>query len=84
LFNFALLYDIRRVQVNQDGSKLNGIYQLLVHAHDANIMGGSIHTIGKNKEALLLASKEIGLEVNADTNNLLFNSVQIKIYGTII
>jgi hypothetical protein len=30
-------------------------------------MGGSIHTIKKNKEALVVASKQIGLEVNADT-----------------
>ena len=29
LFNFALDYAIRRVQVNQDGSKLNATHQLL-------------------------------------------------------
>jgi hypothetical protein len=29
-------------------------------------LGGSIHTIRKNTEALLIASKEIGLEVNAE------------------
>ena len=30
LFNFALLYAIRRVQVIQDGLKLNGIHHFLV------------------------------------------------------
>jgi len=29
-------------------------------------LGGSIHTIKENAEALVVASKEIGLEVNAD------------------
>ena len=29
-------------------------------------MGGSVDTIKKNTEALVVASKEIGLEVNAD------------------
>ena len=66
LFNFALGYAIKRVQINLDGLKLNGTHQLLVHADDINILVGSIHTIKKNTQALAFASKKTGLEVNAD------------------
>jgi len=59
LFNFAFQYAIRRVQVNQDGFKLNGTHQLLVNADDVNILGGSIHTVKKKAEVLVVASKEI-------------------------
>jgi hypothetical protein len=33
LLNFALEYTIRRVQVNQDGLKLNGIHRILIYAN---------------------------------------------------
>jgi hypothetical protein len=46
--------------------QLSGTHQLLVYAGCVNILGGSIHTIEKNTEALVVASLEIGLEVNAD------------------
>ena len=65
LFNFPLEYAIRRVQVNQDGLKLNGTHQLLVYADDVSMLGRSIHTVKKNTEALVVASKESELEVNA-------------------
>ena len=45
LFNFALEYAIRRVQVNQDGLKPNGKHHLLAYADDVNKLGGSIHTV---------------------------------------
>jgi hypothetical protein len=66
LFKFSLEYAMRRVQVNQDGLKLNGTHQLLVHADEVNILGGSIHTIKGKAEALVVAGKENGLEVNVD------------------
>jgi len=65
-FNFDLGYAIRRVQVNQDCLKLNGTHQLLVYANDVNILEGSVHTLKKNAEALVAATREIGLEVSAD------------------
>ena len=66
LFNFALEYAIRRVQVNKDGLKLNGTHQLLAYADDVNILGGSIHTVKENAEGLVVATKETGIEVNGD------------------
>jgi hypothetical protein len=36
LLNLASAYAIRRVQVNQNGLKLNGTYQLLVYGDDVN------------------------------------------------
>jgi len=46
--------------------KLNGTHQLLAYADDVNILGGSIHTLKENAEALVAATREIGLEVSAD------------------
>ena len=66
LFNFALEYAIRRVQVNQDGLKLNGTHQIPAYADDVNILGGSIYKLKKNAESLVADTREIGLEVNAD------------------
>jgi hypothetical protein len=39
IFNLGREYAVRRVQVNQDGLKLNGTHPLLVHADDVNIVG---------------------------------------------
>jgi len=66
IFNFALEYAIRRVQLNQDGLKLNGTHQLLAYTDDVNILGGSMHSVKENAEALVAATTEIGLEVSAD------------------
>jgi hypothetical protein len=66
VFNFALEYVIKRFQVNQDGLKLNGTHQLMAYADDVNILGGSVHTVRENAEALVVPTKEIGLEVNTD------------------
>jgi len=46
--------------------KLNSTHQLLAFADDVNILGGSVYTIKKTAEALVAATREIGLEVSAD------------------
>ena len=76
--DFGVEYAIRRVHVNQDGLKLNGTYQLLVYADDVNILWGRVHTINKNAEALIVASKEIGIEVNTDKTNYMGMSWEQK------
>jgi hypothetical protein len=54
LFNFALFYDIRRVQEIQLGLELNGTtHQLLLYADDINLLGDSVNTIKENSETLL-------------------------------
>ena len=45
LFNFALEYAIRRVQVNQDGLKLNSTHNVLVYDDDVNMLGGNVQTV---------------------------------------
>jgi len=44
--------------------KLNGTHHLLIYADDVIILGGSVRTVNVNAEALLVASKEIGLDIN--------------------
>ena len=38
----------------------------MTYADDVNILGGSVHTVKENAEALVAATREIGLEVSAD------------------
>jgi hypothetical protein len=65
LFNFALEYTIKKVQENQVSLELNETHQLLGYADD-NLMGDSINTTKENKETFLQASKDVGIEINAE------------------
>ena len=65
---------------------------VLVHADDVNILGGNAHTVKENAETLVGATKEIGLEVNADKTKYMImsrdqnagRSYSMKIYNNTI
>jgi hypothetical protein len=46
----------------------------LPSVNDVSVLGGSIHTVKENAEAIVVATKEIGLEVNADKTKYMIMS----------
>lgn len=60
---------IRKIQVSQEGLKLNGTLHLLICV---NLWGKNLNTVKKHTEALLVVGEAVGLEVNAEKMNYIF------------
>lgn len=45
------------------------LHQVLAYAHDVNLLGDGVSVMSKNTQSFLQASREMGLEINADKTN---------------
>jgi hypothetical protein len=75
LFNFALEYAIRKVHKNQVSLELNGTW---VCADNVNLLGDSTNTIKENPEIVLEASRDTGLEINAEKTKYMIMSYHLN------
>jgi hypothetical protein len=57
----------------KQGFKLNGTHQLLLCADCAKLLGKKVHTVKKSAEALLVGSKQVGLEICADKTRYMYH-----------
>jgi hypothetical protein len=74
LLSFALEYAIRKVQQNQVSLEMSGTHQLLVYADDINLLSDGINNIKENIEIILEASRDVGLEINAEKTKYMIMS----------
>jgi hypothetical protein len=69
------MYAIRKVQEKQVGLKLNWIHQLLAYADEVNLQRDGIDTVKEHTETSINATKEVGLEVNAEKTKYMLLSL---------
>ena len=72
VFNFALEYATKRVQATQEWLQFNGLYQRQVCVDDVSLLRENLNIIKKNSLALLVTSKQIGLEADTEETKFLF------------
>jgi hypothetical protein len=75
LFNIGLEYTVSKVQENQDGLELNGVYQIQVSYDDHNLLGENINTINKTTKVMSEARKKVGPQIDADRIKYIFMSL---------
>jgi hypothetical protein len=66
--NIPLEYAITKVQKYYERLELITTHHLLVYTNDDNVLHENINITKKNTEALLDASRDVGLEVNVEKN----------------
>jgi hypothetical protein len=69
---------MRKDQEDQVCLELSGTHQLLVYADDMNLLVDSVNTIKENTETLLEASRDVGLEINAEKTKCMIMSRQLN------
>lgn len=77
LFSFRLECAIREVQENTEGLGIDRKYQRLVCTDSVNLLGEAIGIIIKNTKAMLIASKEMCSEVNAEKPTVVARHLQV-------
>jgi len=66
----TLKYAIRKLQENRVGLELIETRHLSVYADDVNFLGESKNAIIEDRETILGASRDVGLEINAEKQRL--------------